>query len=407
MSECRVLPVPRRSAQRRRAARPAGGAIGFDSVFLVLLIVLISSVGGCSRRALTEDAATPELIRTKTEEQVTVTLRVSPSQPSALAPVRVRVAAEAPAGVALSPNDYAATLRSGICRFDCRVLRAAAPRGPALDGGILRWSQEVDVEFLLAGDFDLPGARVSVTDARAVGAAEPSDSAGGRPRVLNVETEPVRLHVAVPAGGDLSTDQLAAIKTLDPVELPTPWSKWWWMGPLAAIAVAAALALAAFVLGQVFPPFKRWLTRMRGRLARMVETPPPPPLPAHEWASREFARLLAENLPAAGRIREFYFRLSDIVRGYIERRFEISAPEMTTEEFLAAATHDRRFEHRYTVELQRFLTACDLVKYAGFRPDPGEADELTRTAMDFVAHTRADAATAGQKRAPAMAAAAA
>jgi hypothetical protein len=120
----------------------------------------------------------------------------------------------------------------------------------------------------------------------------------------------------------------------------------------------------------------------------MVTPPPVPPIPAHEWASREFAKLLAENLVASGRIRDFYFRLSDIVRGYIERRFEVSAPEMTTEDFLAEVSHDRRFGHQNTLELQRFLMACDLVKYAGFRPDPDDADVLTRAAMDFVERTR-------------------
>ena len=35
-----------------------------------------------------------------------------------------------------------------------------------------------------------------------------------------------------------------------------------------------------------------------------------------------------------GRIKEFYERISNILRHYIEHRFDLHAPERTTEEFL-------------------------------------------------------------------------
>ena len=54
--------------------------------------------------------------------------------------------------------------------------------------------------------------------------------------------------------------------------------------------------------------------------------------------------LVTEDLIARGLIQEFHYRTSGIVRGYIERRFGVSAPEMTTEEFLTAAAADARFE---------------------------------------------------------------
>ena len=77
------------------------------------------------------------------------------------------------------------------------------------------------------------------------------------------------------------------------------------------------------------------------------------------------------------------------MRGYIERRFDVSAPEMTTEEFLAAAACDSRFGSGTTDELKRFLTACDLVKYACHLPATVEADAALNAAADFVEHTRA------------------
>jgi hypothetical protein len=97
---------------------------------------------------------------------------------------------------------------------------------------------------------------------------------------------------------------------------------------------------------------------------------------------------VADDLVQKGRVREFYYRVSGIVRGYIERRFDIRAPEMTTEEFLASAASDRRFRTVVTEQLDCFLRACDLVKYACREPRSEESDTVLRTAGGFVERTR-------------------
>ena len=53
-----------------------------------------------------------------------------------------------------------------------------------------------------------------------------------------------------------------------------------------------------------------------------------------EIAHEAFAVLLSEQLPAAGRIKDFYLRLTGIVRVFIEGTTGLRAPEQTTEEFL-------------------------------------------------------------------------
>lgn len=336
-----------------------------------------------------ESGATP-LVAAQTEGPVTLTISAAPGDPQALSPVTVRVVAEAPPGVALKPMDYAQELRSGLCRFDCRIIRTSAPKSPEMEGDRLRWLQEIEIEFLLAGEYELPPVAVTFTDSRGQRDAASPDAPQAKPSQQEVQTDALAIKAVAPAGGEIKPDELSSIKTLEPVELPYRWSRWWWLAPLLVMAGATVLALVVYVLAQFIPPLRRLLTWMRGRWTRMVAAPPPPVIPAHEWARRQFAALLSENLIASGRIREFYFRLSDIVRGYIERRFEVSAPEMTTEEFLATTSCDPRFGERNTSELQRFLSACDLVKFAGFHPDPADADALTRAAMDFVERTCAE-----------------
>ena len=72
-------------------------------------------------------------------------------------------------------------------------------------------------------------------------------------------------------------------------------------------------------------------------------------------------------LPARGRMSEHYFRLSAILRRYVERRFRIPAVESTTSELRVAFTRDA--VPRGTDALLDLLEESDLVKFA--RYDPG------------------------------------
>jgi len=62
---------------------------------------------------------------------------------------------------------------------------------------------------------------------------------------------------------------------------------------------------------------------------------------------------------------------------------------MTTEEFLAAAGSDMRFQTDHTTALDDFLTACDMVKYARHEPTSVEADQAVKAAIAFVDQTTA------------------
>jgi hypothetical protein len=138
------------------------------------------------------------------------------------------------------------------------------------------------------------------------------------------------------------------------------------------VAVVAVLAMALWLLN-----------RRRRAVSQDVVR-----VPAHEWASQQLSELIAEDLIGKHRVQEFYYRVSGIVRGYIERRFTVSAPDMTTEEFLASTVRDRRFGAETTQELNGFLTACDMVKYACHSPQDEEADGAIQAASDFVEKTR-------------------
>jgi hypothetical protein len=139
----------------------------------------------------------------------------------------------------------------------------------------------------------------------------------------------------------------------------------------------AAGVLGVVALGAVF---YRFLNARR-------RAPVVAPRPAHELALEALAKLHAARLLDAGRHDEFYVRLSDIVRSYLEVRFHLRAPEMTTEEFLQAAQRDPQLTPPQRSLLGNFLSEADLVKFARYVPASDDAERAYRAAREFVAST--------------------
>ena len=95
-----------------------------------------------------------------------------------------------------------------------------------------------------------------------------------------------------------------------------------------------------------------------------------------ERAWVELDRLLKRGLPGRGRYKDFYVELTMVVRRYIQRKYGIRAPHMTTEEFLRAA--------KPSDELRKFLESADMVKFAGVEATPEMADGATESARGYL-----------------------
>ncbi|MCK5450411.1 MAG: hypothetical protein KAI70_01450 [Candidatus Omnitrophica bacterium] len=110
--------------------------------------------------------------------------------------------------------------------------------------------------------------------------------------------------------------------------------------------------------------------------------------PAHKIAYEELRRLKEMDLPNHGRIKEYYSILSDIVRHYIENRFVLRAPEMTTEEFMKKVGGAKDLADSNKDLLKRFLYHCDMVKFAKYEPTQFEMLDSYKLAGNFVDETR-------------------
>jgi hypothetical protein len=148
---------------------------------------------------------------------------------------------------------------------------------------------------------------------------------------------------------------------------------WVYPPPRAILLYAFGLCLLAAA------GFLAWkLARHLHRRVRLMRMSP------RERAMEELKELMRKDLVARHLVKAFYLELTMIVRRYIERAHSVRAPEQTTEEFLAAVSHDPRFAGRVVARLKAFLEAADLVKFAAHKPSAAAIDEATRTARDYI-----------------------
>ena len=77
-----------------------------------------------------------------------------------------------------------------------------------------------------------------------------------------------------------------------------------------------------------------------------------------------------------------------IVRRYIEARYGLQAPELTTEEFFSRIKERSIFSAEQQQFLREFLNQCDMVKFAQVKPPAEEGDRVVRKVRTFLEETR-------------------
>ncbi|NQU40022.1 MAG: hypothetical protein HQ523_08730 [Lentisphaerae bacterium] len=181
-------------------------------------------------------------------------------------------------------------------------------------------------------------------------------------------THPIVLTVTPPMIDDAGTELHDA---LQPV----------WIRPTFR-SVAGTVVLVLAGLGLI------WLLwKLAGRVHRQVKLMRMSP---KERALKELAILLGKDLISQHKVKDFYLQLTMIVRRYIERAHKVRAPEQTTEEFLAAVSHDTQFSPEVVARLREFLQAADLVKFAAYEPNGSDIERSTTTARSYIEQDAAE-----------------
>jgi len=144
------------------------------------------------------------------------------------------------------------------------------------------------------------------------------------------------------------------------------------------IIMAAMIALIVWLLAKYLP---------RNPIKRLMK-PAPPAEPSHLIALRELGRLKEEQLWQKGEIKEYYSRLSEILRRYIDGRFGISSPELTTDETVRMLQRAAVLKQSEMSVIKEILSVSDMVKFAKYLPMAEIHDNAFESSLKFVELTK-------------------
>ena len=121
--------------------------------------------------------------------------------------------------------------------------------------------------------------------------------------------------------------------------------------------------------------------------------PLPPPVPPETQAYQALDTLAAQGNISA---KQFYFRLSAILRRYLERRFDFPAAEMTTEELLPSI-NQLRLNKDLANKLKTFCRSSDPIKFAGQNSEENQMRNDLEFERSFVQQTSVKEETTRQE----------
>lgn len=182
------------------------------------------------------------------------------------------------------------------------------------------------------------------------------------------------------ASADVGTDLAAPLPTLPPRAVLAPRTQIG-LGIAALLVCAAALAI--------------WWWRRRQRV--------PAGPSASEAALLELRALAAQPCETPSEVEAFFVALSAVVRRYMENRFGVHAPELTTEEFLIAAQEARELPERERAFIGDFLSTADQVKFAGVRPSGAAARDALQQVETSINRTASEPRASASDGSPAHA----
>jgi hypothetical protein len=307
-------------------------------------------IAGCGLVGTKEGASTSPseeaLERTAEKGPVKLWVRVWPRQPRLSDLVEMDVTVETQPDVEIKSPAFGQAVGDFL-------IRDYSERPPEAGAGTMR-RFHYQLEPAHAGKHLIRSVSIEFVDRR------PNSEGRGEPALI--ETDPLEVNVTSEFG-----DGAPSLANLEPMVPPQPVPQSAAIGWLIGLGLAGLLVILVAVL--------------RRRKRRPMEPRRPTP---QEIAQAALAQLLAEDLPGRGLIKEFYLRLTGIVRQYVEDTTGIRAPEQTTEEFLRDIRSRAAFSPERSVRLAEFLEAADLVKYAGQQPGEGQVDQAIARAHEFV-----------------------
>lgn len=406
-------------ADNRVRGRPRGARVSVLALTLALGAIACKSDGSGATETETRpdpaEALKGETIERKSElGPVTAVVKVAPPAPTLGDPIVLQLEVTAEPQVTVEMPDFGEALgRFSITRF--------VPRESTVNGKRVA-TQIYTLQAPMSGKQRIPPLRIEFIDERAKqgdpangqgdpgaapgaqnppgdsGANSPNSSAGtsgnaagvvgsdagkdadsGPGEIRELLTEEIAIEIGSLLAEDLSKVELASAR--ERLRVPSPAdsllaSPWFWI-PVALLLAA----ILYFAIGHFLA---------QARKQRRIS--------AYAAAMKRLGKLEGRGLPEPEEADHWYVELSGIIRRYLEDRYSLRAPELTTEEFLKIARSSGVLTTEHRKLLQTFLTRCDRVKFARYAPEDEESQDALASARSFLEDTRLEAQAKLQAR---------
>lgn len=263
---------------------------------------------------------------------------------------------------------------------------------PTIDkqNDIQHFAQDITLIAFDAGNFEIPSFKIAYINQES-GATN------------TIATQAIAIQI-----DSISVDTQQDIKPIKPpIDVPLTWRDYI---PYALAAIAAIAAIWGFI----------WYRRRPKKVAQAI-VPEEPPRPAHEIALAQLQQLAQARYWQQNEIKRYYSELSDIMRQYVSKRYNINATEQTTDEIVENLQHldennntstqnisNTDTDHNATLDtttttiidkqkpitaqqikqLQSLLQTADMVKFAKAQPDIDTHGKLLESAEQWVRNTK-------------------
>ncbi len=279
-------------------------------------------------------------------QPITVSLSAKTEEPRIGGPVAVEVKISTQPGLELLDFDYGETLG------EWEVERVKKGKLEMADGRAVRLDT-ITLTTYLPGEIEVPSLIVPFR--------LPKGQAGEfRSAPIKIKVEPLPLRKGEKPGQwrDLKSPQGML-------------STWWLIGLGLLAAVAAGFW---------------WYYQRRKKLAAAAGITCEPPQPPEAAARQRLKILQDSDLLAGGESKVYYIELSDILRRYLEGRFNLPAIDRTTHE-MAREMKSTGIKRQEQMVIREMLERSDMVKFAKALPSENEARIDWQAVADFVERT--------------------
>jgi hypothetical protein len=258
---------------------------------------------------------------------------------------------ETDSGVKLEPL----ALGSNLGAFEVKDYKISDPV-KTKDGKIVNKSEYIITTFT-TGEYVIPPITINYTDPKG--------------EKKEIQSEP--LFILVKSVGATESDKEDVRGLKPPIEIK---GAYW--GYLLILPILALLAAGGF-----------FYYRQKSKAIALPKIPEELKKPAWEVALLELENLKGSDLLERKEIKKYYIILSDIIRKYLERRYQITALDRTTQE-VKGEMKSVKVDKEIINSVYDFLSSCDLVKFAKYMPLKEEIEKDWNQAYTIVSITKVE-----------------